>query len=54
MFKTKFPIFNFSNTDDGIYEVKARYISARHLVSAQIKLAKSKGSACIHEIVEKV
>ncbi|XP_052081757.1 N-methyl-L-tryptophan oxidase-like isoform X2 [Mytilus californianus] len=52
--KTKFPLLNFSDIDHGIYEVKAGHISARNLVSAQIKLAKSKGCACIHEIVENV
>lgn len=52
--KTKFPLLNFSDIDYGIYEVKAGHISARNLVNAQIKLAKSKGCACIHEIVENV
>lgn len=52
--KKKFPLLNFSDIDFGIYEVKVGHISARNLVSAQIKLAKSKDCACIHEIVEKV
>ncbi|XP_063409870.1 N-methyl-L-tryptophan oxidase-like [Mytilus trossulus] len=52
--KTKFPLLNFSDKDHGLYEVKAGHISARHLVSAQIKLAKSKGCTYINEIVENV
>lgn len=52
--KTKFPLLNFSDIDHGLYEVKAGHISARNLVSAQIKLAKSKGCTYINEIVEKV
>ncbi|XP_052081758.1 N-methyl-L-tryptophan oxidase-like [Mytilus californianus] len=52
--KKKFPLLNFSDIDHGIYEVKAGHISARNLVSAQIKLAKSKGCACIHEIVNQI
>ncbi|XP_063409852.1 N-methyl-L-tryptophan oxidase-like [Mytilus trossulus] len=52
--KTKFPLLNFSDKDHGLYEVKAGHISARNLVSAQIKLANSKGCTYINEIVKNV